>query len=199
MLQSFCGGENKEEKQQMRNGLAVTQTISYPKFEIKSGLGKDGVCERKFELASSVVERNTGCISTREWCLAETTALTPLVTWDLWWTESCICIKRSDAECQLAVADVTVAHMQAFMQTNCFREKIREIIAEVLVDEAVGSFSETEEEGEDYHACTPTISRCCSTESLQNNLSFKEKIYTVAFNKFLQFFCMYDCFSILSA
>ena len=90
---------------------------------------------------------------------------------------------RSDAECRLAVADVTVAHMQAFMQTNCFWEKIREIIAEVLVDEAVGSFSETEEEeGEDYHTCTPTISRCCSTESLQNNLSFKEKIYTVAFN-----------------
>ena len=57
MLQSFCSGENEEEKQQMRNGLAVTQTVSYPKFEIKRGLGKDGVCERKFELASSVVEK----------------------------------------------------------------------------------------------------------------------------------------------
>ena len=44
-------------KQQMRNGLAVTQTISYLKFEIKRGLGNDGVCERKFELTSSVVEK----------------------------------------------------------------------------------------------------------------------------------------------
>lgn len=41
----------------MRNGLSVSQTISYPKFEIKRGLGKEGVCERKFDLASAVVEK----------------------------------------------------------------------------------------------------------------------------------------------
>lgn len=51
---------------------------------------------------------------------------------------------RLDAE-----VDVTEAQMQELMQSNCFREKVREIIAEVLVDEAVGSFSETEEEKED--------------------------------------------------
>lgn len=48
-----------------------------------------------------------------------------------------------------AVVDVAEAHMQELMQSNFFREKVREIIAEVLVDEAVGSFSETEEEKED--------------------------------------------------
>ena len=47
------------------------------------------------------------------------------------------------------MVDVTEAHMQKLMQSNCFREKVREIITEVLVDEAVGSFSETEEEKED--------------------------------------------------
>lgn len=46
------------------------------------------------------------------------------------------------------MVDVAEAHMQELMQSN-FREKVREIIAEVLVDEAVGSFSETEEEKED--------------------------------------------------
>ena len=47
------------------------------------------------------------------------------------------------------MVDVAEAHMQELMQSNFFREKVREIIAEVLVDEVVGSFSETEEEKED--------------------------------------------------
>ena len=55
MLQSCCG-ENSE-KEEIRNGLAISQTISYPKFEIRRGMGKEGVFERKFELVSDVVEK----------------------------------------------------------------------------------------------------------------------------------------------
>lgn len=43
----------------MRNGLAVMQMVSYPKFEIKRGLGKEGVCKTKFKLASSVAEKKS--------------------------------------------------------------------------------------------------------------------------------------------
>lgn len=72
-------------------------------------------------------------------------------------------LNRLDAECLLAVADVTEAHIQKLMQNNSFREKIRELIVEVLVEEAVDSFSETEDR-EEYHTCNPTVSRCSSTE-----------------------------------
>ena len=37
--------------------MPVTQEISYPKFEIRQGMGRDGVWERKFELVSDVVEK----------------------------------------------------------------------------------------------------------------------------------------------
>lgn len=73
----------------MRNGLAVMQTISYLKFEIKRGLGNAGVCERKFELASGVVEKkyrlylDKSVVLSRNYCTYPFGDMGPLVIREL--------------------------------------------------------------------------------------------------------------------
>ena len=47
------------------------------------------------------------------------------------------------------MVDATVARLEAFIQMRYFRERMREIIAEVLVHDAVDSYSETQEEEEE--------------------------------------------------
>ena len=49
--------KDEGEKREVRNCLPVAQEISYPKFEIHRGMGRDRVWERKFELVSDLVEK----------------------------------------------------------------------------------------------------------------------------------------------